>query len=252
MFRYYFTYLPDIPKGIGFGQFSLTHFIMLAIMFCIGYFVTVKYASVQGKARLRIRRVIAVVLWSLEFFKDGYLAFTGQFDPSLLPLHLCGMGMMVLALDAVKPARWTRSVLYSFTVWGAGAALLFPDWAAYPILNQWALQSFLIHTLLVTYPVMLMVSGEMVPNWRELKYSLEFLVTALPIAAWANGVLGTNFWFLSIAAPGSPLQPIQEAFGSLYLPVVFVLLCCLWFIMYAPWAWVSKRRKRVVAVNLHL
>lgn len=237
MFRYFLTFEPNIPKGIGFGQFSLTHLMMLVLMFVLGSVIVCVYRQANERRRLYMRRGIAILLWTLELGKDSYLAVTGQFVPSLLPLHLCGMGMMVLALDAIRPIRWERAILYSFTIWGAAAALIFPDWAMYPIMNQWALQSFLIHTLLVTYPVMLMVAGEMVPNWRDLTYSLTFLVVALPIAMVANNVLHTNFWFLNVAAPGSPLEPLQNAFGPYYLPVVFLLLCLLWTVMYMPWSW---------------
>lgn len=118
-------------------------------------------------------------------------------------------------------------------------------------MNQWALQSFLIQALLIAYPMMLMVSGEMVPNWRELWRPVLFLVVVVPFVIWVNGQLGTNFFFLNVAAPGSPLEPLQQAFGhgGLYITVVLSLLALLWVIMYTPWE-IAKRRKAAVAVTV--
>ncbi len=251
MFKYYFTYEPSIPTGIGFGQFSLTHGTMLLLMAGLIYYIVRYYIAATDSRRRHMRWGIAIAIWTMELFKDFYLAVTGQWEPSLLPLHLCGFGLMMIAVDAIHPNKTTREILYSLTIWGAFAAEIFPDWAYYPIMNQWALQSFLIHALLIAYPMMLMVSGEMVPNWRELWRPVLFLVVVVPFVIWVNGQLGTNFFFLNVAAPGSPLEPLQQAFGhgGLYITVVLSLLALMWVIMYTPWE-IAKRRKAAVAVTV--
>ena len=187
MFKYYFTYEPSIPTGIGFGQFSLTHGTMLLLMAGLIYYIVRYYTAATDNRRRHMRWGIAIAIWTMELFKDFYLAVTGQWEPSLLPLHLCGFGLMMIAVDAIHPNKTTREILYSLTIWGAFAAEIFPDWAYYPIMNQWALQSFLIHALLIAYPMMLMVSGEMVPNWRELWRPVLFLVVVVPFVIWVNG-----------------------------------------------------------------
>ena len=60
----------------------------------------------------------------------------------------------------------------------------------------------------------------------------------------ANQSLGTNFWFLNAAAPGSPLEPIQAFAGSLYIPVLLVLVLILWAVLYLPWI-IHERRTRL-------
>ncbi|MBZ5941971.1 TIGR02206 family membrane protein [Weissella cibaria] len=248
MFNYYLTYQPDIPVGIGFGQFSGTHLTVLGVLAIGIYYLVHRYQRLTLAGRRHQRWGIALAIWTMELFKDIYLATTGQWDPNLLPFHLCGFGLMMVAIDAIRPNKTTQTILYSLTIWGAVAAEIFPDWAYYPLLNQWALQSFVIHALLITYPLMLMVSGEMVPNWRDLWRSVVFLCGAVPFVLWVNARLQTNFFFLNTAAPGSPLEPLQHMFGhgALYISVIIMLLGVLWVVMYLPWA-LAPRRKTILA-----
>jgi hypothetical protein len=61
------------------------------------------------------------------------------------------------------------------------------------------------------------------------------VVVCAAIGYLANLVWHTNFWFLNLGAPGSPLEGIQMLAGNLYVPVLIVLLAILWTVMYLPW-----------------
>ena len=56
------------------------------------------------------------------------------------------------------------------------AALLFPSWATLPFPNLMHLHSFTVHTLLVAYPVMLLLAGELRPSARYIPQCLVLLV----------------------------------------------------------------------------
>ncbi|MDR0899054.1 MAG: YwaF family protein [Lactobacillaceae bacterium] len=248
--NYLFT-LPLIktPPSKGFGLYSLTHIAVLILITLFIIWLVRVYLQSDILGRPQMRKWIAVVAIASDLlFREGISAMFGQFDPTLLPLHLCGMSMFIMVWDAFKPNRLTRSVLYSFSLWGAVAALLFADWANRPILNVFVWQSFLVHALLIAYPMMLLVSGEMKPSFKDIPWSLLYLVVAVPIAIGANNIWGTNFWFLASGSAGSPLEPILKAVGTTwYIPTLFVLLMVLWLILYLPWQLTSKKTTKAVA-----
>jgi hypothetical integral membrane protein (TIGR02206 family) len=188
---------------------------------------------------------MAVIIVLLEVAKEVYLAVTGQYRPELMPFHLCGMSIFVIAIDAFWPRglvnKTTRQILYSLTILGASMALLFPDWAEYPLMNVFGLQSFIIHALLIAYPFALMKSGELVPDYKQLWRPAAFLVVVVPFVMFLNSKFDTNFYFLNTSAPGSPLEILQTTFGSYYILSMVVLLMIVWFFMYLPWALIKHR-----------
>ena len=98
--------------------------------------------------------------------------------------------------------------------WGALAADLFPDWAHRPILNIFTWQSFTIHALIFGYVLMRLVAGDLVPDIRNLGRVAIMVVVFATIGYLANQVWDTNFWFLNVGAPGSPLEGIQVLAGT--------------------------------------
>jgi hypothetical integral membrane protein (TIGR02206 family) len=172
---------------------------------------------------------------------------TDSYQPERLPLHLCSLGVICVFIDGLRPNRVAREVIYALTWWGAFCALAFPDWVDRPIMNIFVWQSFAAHLCLFAYGLMLIVAGEYWPNWRQLGRVALVLLGWLVLAAVVNHFLGTNFCYLNQASPGSPLEPIQALAGSWYIPVLAGLLALLWLILYAPWAWLARRRAALVS-----
>jgi len=118
---------------------------------------------------------------------------------------------------------------------GAAMALIFPAWAAYPILNIVSLFCFLIHGLLVIYPIMLFAGGDLEPDYKNLPKCLLFLILiALPIYRF-NKAFGTNFLFINYPSPGSPLVLFERWFGNPgYILGILILIFAVWAALYLP------------------
>jgi hypothetical integral membrane protein (TIGR02206 family) len=239
--HYFFTYKEKIPEGIGFGLFSETHLLILFALATISW-LFIRYYLKQGEDKqARLRKTLAILVFASEFIRQLSLVLTGQYEWGALPLDLCSFGWMVLVADAFASSKFTREVLYSLTLPGALAALITPNWTMFPAFNYYGMQSFFIHTLLVGYVVTRLSSREIIPNAKNLKYSLYFLAITLPLAFTANSLLGTNFFFLNVAAPGSPLEPLQKALGNGYILGMFGLLGIAWLILYTPWIFMKSQ-----------
>ncbi len=232
------------PDGTGFGMFSLIHLGVLVLMAAAVLALAFAYRSADAERRAQFRMVIGWTVLMLEVLRQTAYLVNGWYSAEILPLHLCAFATYAVFIDCLRPNRWTPDFLYALGWWGALAANLFPDWANRPILNIFTWQSFSIHGLILGYAVMRIVGGDLVPNVRNLWRVAVIAAVAGTIGFVANQSLGTNFWFLNAAAPGSPLEPIQAFAGSLYIPVLLVLVLILWAVLYLPWI-IHERRTRL-------
>lgn len=149
-----------------------------------------------------------------EIWKMFWLTVGGRYLPDYLPLHLCSINIILIAIHAWKPSKMLDNFLYGVCIPGAMAAMLFSSWTSLPPLNFMHLHSFTIHILLITYPVMLTVGGDIRPDWRMLPKCILFtLCMAVPVYL-VNLALDTNFMFLMYAEEGNPLLIFEELFGN--------------------------------------
>lgn len=117
---------------------------------------------------------------------------------------------------------------------GAFLALLTPDWTNYAPFGFLSCAGFLIHTLLVCFPLMLTLGGEIRPNARNLPKCLLFLaVLALPMFFFDKAT-HMNFMFLNWPSPGSPLEWFAALGSPGYLLGFLPLTAAIWLLLYLP------------------
>lgn len=203
-----------IPKGLGWTHYSATHLIWLVVAVVFITAVAILYRRADKQKRGVIAKALALALIADELFKMACLFIGGNYTPAYLPLHLCSINIIFIAIHAWKPSRLLDNFLYAICIPGAVAALLFPTWTSLPITNFMYWHSFTVHILLTAYPVALTVGGTIRPHAKYLPRCLLFLlVLAVPIYG-LNLFFDTNFMFLMEADDGNPLQIFEELLGS--------------------------------------
>lgn len=100
----------------------------------------------------------------------------GAFLPKYLPLHLCSIHIILIAVHAVRPSKGLENFLYAIWIPGALAALLFPAWTPLPPANFMRIHSAAVHILPAAYPIMLTAGGDIRPAVRELPRTLLLLL----------------------------------------------------------------------------
>ena len=112
---------------------------------------------------------------------------------------------MTIFIYAFTKNKIAKESLYALGIVGALMALIFADWLMLPLLNFQSIHSFLMHGLLIAFIVMLVVAGEIKPNYKNLP--MVFIVHLFICFGlyFFNKAFDTNFFFMNYPSPGSPL-----------------------------------------------
>jgi hypothetical integral membrane protein (TIGR02206 family) len=247
-----FFYTSDtVPEGLGIEHYGIEHlcWLLAAVVFIAG--ISLLYRKADTKLRRKIQVVMAVLIVLEEVTRDIFLIVTNQFAVCHLPLHLCSVNIILIAVHAIKRTKTVDNFLYGICIPGAAAALLFANWLALPVWNYMSIHSFTVHILLVAYPVMMTVGGDLQPSVKQLpKCVLLVFGLAVPIYIF-NLIFDTNFMFLMYGEDGTPLVFwFQEHMGT-HLPGLAILavvaLTAMYTILYVCRKLVASKQPKVEA-----
>ena len=241
--KMFFSTKDTIPAGMGFKTFGLTHLCWLAVIIAMCVSAVIIYRKLSPQKRNIMRNIIGWTILGLEIIKDIVAFFVGDLDCDHLPLHLCGINILLIGFDMFKPVKTVRNFLYYFCIPGALLALFFPNWTVLPCMNFFHMNSFLIHAFLVMYPLMLVCGGDITPEIKMMPKCISLLICmAIPIY-FVNMLCDTNFMFLMEPETGNPLGLFEKYLGN-HLFGFPILLPIVMFIMYLPLFITSKLKRK--------
>lgn len=243
--EHFWDTVETIGEGLGFSLFDNLHITWLCVLVAVVLINIFLYRRLSSDKRACWRKVIAWLLIADELFKMAILFLGGNYQVSYLPLHLCSINIFIIAIYAYRPSAVLGNFLYTVCIPGALAAMLFPTWTSLPITSGMHIHSFTVHILLMLYPTVLALCGDIQPDIRRLPKSLGLLLLmAIPIYG-INLLLDTNFMFLMSADPGNPLYFFETLWGNHLLGFPVIIIGVL-LVMYGPLLIVQKLRKKVL------
>lgn len=228
----FFDYGANESPMAGFGRFSPAHLLLLS---GLGLLLLGAYLFCRKKPRpgRSLARVSAWLLLLTELGRAAVLLALGLYDRGRLPLHLCTLSVYLYFIHMLRPGPVLGQFIYAFSMPGAAFALVFPDWADYPLWHFISLSSFLLHFLLLLYPVTALALGDIKADIRRLPgCAALMLALALPVLA-LNRLLGTNYMFLSWPPPGTPLDLFAPLGRPGYLLGFVPLVLAVWALLYS-------------------
>lgn len=231
--QYFLETSGTIVKGVGFAHYDALHLGWLAAFAVIILLNCLLYRKLGEKGRGVWKKTVAILLILDELFKHAMLLIGGNFEVSYLPLHLCSINIFLIAFHAWKPSKLLNNFLYMVCIPGTAAALLFPTWTNLPLLNFMHIHSFTVHILLMLYPLVLAVSGELKPSAKMIPKCLGLLAAMAAVIYGVNLLLDTNFMFLMSADKGNPLYWFGQNWGS-HLLGFPVIIAGVLIVMYLP------------------
>ena len=247
-----FFYTSDtVPEGLGINHYGIEHLCWLAaaVLFIAG--ISLLYRKSDARRRRKIQVIMAALIVLEEVSRDIFLIVTDQFAVCHLPLHLCSVNIILIAVHACKRTKTVDNFLYGICIPGAAAALLFANWLELPVWNYMSIHSFTVHILLVAYPVMMTVGGELQPSVKQLPKCIGLVFgLAVPIYIF-NLIFDTNFMFLMYGEEGTPLVFwFQEHMGT-HLPGLAILaavaLTAMYSILFVCRKLVAKKQDKQAA-----
>lgn len=227
-----------------FSLFSATHWAELLGAAAVIFLCAVIYYRCREVTRHQILRAVFVLMLADEFMKQAVLLYTGQWNVTYLPLHLCSINIFVCWYDAIHQSRWSKEILYALCIPGAVVAMLSPSWQRLPVWNLLHLHSYSIHVLLILYPVLLLAGGFR-PQVHHIRWVLAFLCAIATPIFFLNRLLKTNFFFLNDPQGNAITAFFAHCFGERFYLLGFLpVLAAVLLLLYLPW-YRAERHQRI-------
>lgn len=226
----FFVTNEHMREGLGFQAYGMTHILWLLAGLLLWVGGCLFYRRLSAEKRKKALKTLGIVIFLEEVLKDLVLLFLGELGWGHLPFHLCGINILLIGFDVIKPVKTVRSFLYYFAIPGAMLALLFPNWTKMPVWNFFHIHSFTIHLLLVLYPLLLVTTGEAPTDLKSALKGVALLVAMAVPVYFLNLLWDTNFMFLMEPDSGNPLELFEKLLGShlwgfpILLPIVILVM----------------------------
>ncbi|MBQ8924043.1 MAG: YwaF family protein [Lachnospiraceae bacterium] len=227
----FWTYSDDIPDGVGFNQFSVTHILWLVIIIATAFIMSVIYKKTDNKRRDIILKILGSILLFLIVIRIVILSLQGNMSEYELPLHLCSIAGMVCFIHSFFKNDFWGQVLYSLCLPGTILALVFPNWAYYPAINFITFQGFLFHGGIVIYIVCGLIGRDIRPSIYNMWKAVVFLIAVVPPVYVIDKLLKVNYMFLRHPSKESPLEWIEKTMGASGYLIGYALLTILVIIL---------------------
>lgn len=225
----------------GFRLFGTGHLCFLAGAVAVWVLCSLLYKRFSQKGRSIMLRALALFIVLYEAATLTAYAVTDQWTNGVLPLHLCSINIFVCTFYAFFPNKLTADFLYGVCLPGALFALVVPSWNTLPLWNFFCIHSFILHIVLVMFPILLIVGGHRPRVGSLWKLFLILVVLCVPIS-YLNAKLNTNFFFISGTSDNALLNVLRDNLPDYRIGLLLVI-SAVWIIMFTPWAVAEKLKK---------
>lgn len=243
----FWTHQSDFPEGfLGTPNFSPTHLTWLSVSIAIIILTALLLKKASHPVRQGVQRVLIIIAAVLEISRWIWAAIIRHYTVvDMLPFHLCSLSIWMEIAAVFSGKQLLKDFGYCLCMPGALAALLTPDWYAYPFISFQYLHSVTVHSLLFLIPLIWVVSDGFRPNFKNLPKCFGILMLfAVPVFG-LNFLLGSNYLFLREAPKDTPLELFENLCGNPgYLVPLFLLIIVVWILLYLPWAVSDLLRSR--------
>jgi hypothetical integral membrane protein (TIGR02206 family) len=246
MFRYFFSYIDDIPERLHNSLFSVQHLLAIGMIICLWCIFIVLFKDKSEARKWRLLVLMSLLLPLLECAQTLWYKAIGQFSWGYtLPLHLCSLMSIILPIMTITRNRLLMEYSYAMGLAPAFVTIITPDVYYYPAFSFIYFQTMLVHGIICFIPIFLVAGMGFRPDVRKLHKVIGMLVGFALMVTPVNIITNGNYFFLRFPASGSPMEIFDKMVGSpWYLIPTFLMGCVLWAALYAPFILVEKREQR--------
>ena len=211
-------------------MFTGAHLFILAV--CT-FFIGVLYRRTRHNDRnyvLRIIRICSGVLWAMEIIKIVFELYAGNGgNPNkYIPLYYCSITLYCSLLSGYARGILKRVGDVFLVVGGIVGGIGYmvspvTTSGVYPVFHFITVQSFVYHSIMIYLSILLITSGYVKLEYRDLKLYASTIVVMSIVAYNINKYLGTNLMFVSKNYPGTAIEVlynVNPTFFSLNITLI--------------------------------
>lgn len=228
--------------GKEFILFSPSHIAALVTIIIINSTIFLLRKRIQNKSCEKVLRyTLAAVLILQEVSYNIWNVYAGKWSiASTLPLHLCGISIILSSIMLVRKSFPLFEVLYFWGVAGATQAILTPDIGIYGFPHYRFFQFFVSHGSIVTACLFAVFIFNYRPTLKSLKKAFIVLNLYMVFIAGFNTITGGNYLFITAKPETASLMDYLGPWPwyILSLEGIGVLM---FFIVLIPFLWIDYR-----------
>ena len=205
------------------GMFSIEHFILLALTIsCI--IIALKYTKNMEKDKVKetIKRA-TIILWILETIKIIFNIIdygTGAVN-KYIPLYFCSLMLYAGIFSGFCKGTLKKIGDVFLSTGGIIAGIIFlllplTSLTAYPALHFITLHSFILHGTMVYIGLLMLITGYVTIEKRDIIYYSSMILTISVIAYMVNLICNSNLMFISQNYPGTFIEIIYKYTGRFF------------------------------------
>jgi len=233
-------------QGPPFHLFGPAHLSALACVLALNLGL-LRLRDRPAAARMRARRILAFALVANEIAWHVWSWRTGTWTlQTMLPLHLCSLFVWLGAYLLLTGSRRVYEFAYFLGIAGPLQALLTPDAGVYGFPHFRFFQTLIAHGLILTLVLFMTLVERMRPTRRSLVRVLVGMNAYILLVAGVNTLLGSNYLFI---AHKPETASVVDFLGPWpwYIVAMEVLGFINCLVLYAPFEWLDRRRRRALA-----
>ncbi|QPC46522.1 TIGR02206 family membrane protein [Mangrovibacillus cuniculi] len=183
-------------KGNPFSFGSLSHLIMIFLLFTIAAIMIFSRNSLRNNNNRKIEIFLGITLLTVEWGYYWWLLQTGYWSVSTsLPLELCSITLYTCILFLLTGWKPAGTFLYYAGIAGALQAVLTPVlFIGFPHFRFF--HFFYIHMAIILVAIYAVVVKDIVPTFRNAVISFSTLLVLACIIIFINRSTGGNYMFL--------------------------------------------------------
>lgn len=227
---------------------SIWHILPIVIMIIVIFLIYKYREKIKNyKNERAVRFILAFVMMIVEmsfFWRLEYVGTQGVNDTLLtyLPIQMCQWGLIICIFTITSMNKKLFSISYYITLFFASIALIYPLVITETGPRYYRYYQFwLEHILPIISVFYLMFVHDMKPEKKGILYTFIVIVPLTIVALIANRKIeGARYLYLTLDVKFLPQNMIIR------VAVLFVLVLCVFYLMYLPF---DKKNKQIKMVK---
>ena len=242
--KYFWTHKDNIPAGLGYGQFTVKHFVWLALTVLFVAVYTIIYAHAGMAEKIFLLRATGAALIVIDVIKLILIAIQGVDLIEYLPLELCSFAAYFIVCDSIWIGNTVfPDMLVTLFMPAAIMAVFFPTTTPLPAFNFYTIHQFLYHGLIIAYVTARFACGEIPLTYAGVWPSIFRIICLAAVIYIIDTIMNRNFMFLRDTYDNPLLEVIWKATGGgiaytgglvcfciIVIHVFFILFKCIAFL----------------------